>query len=124
MNSARVLIAFGRRNAGLSLLETMIGLAVLTLLIAGALPMLRETPPTLILENKAAELLHQANLLRHEAAKEQQMTRMDVAKISCTPRMTQIQFFPEGTAQGPDLCIRHEGLTQILRLNRLTGRLE
>lgn len=111
-------------NDGFSLLETLVVLAVLTLLVAGALPLLRETPSKLVLERRIAEIQQTAGLLRHEAAKEQHMAGMDVTNVSCTATQTQIRFYPDGTAQGPDLCLTHGGLSQTLRLDHVTGRLK
>jgi prepilin-type N-terminal cleavage/methylation domain-containing protein len=108
-------------SAGYTLLEALVALAILALvagLVAGAT---RGPSPELALRRTAAERTAEAATTRLSAVRAG-ATRDFTAPDACGGPGT-IRFHPDGTAQGPDLCLTKGDRSLRLALDTMTGRL-
>lgn len=110
-------------NAGLSLLEALIALAILAMVMGLSASAFRGPSPTLRLQKEAAALIRTTSQLRQRAIREGTILSMETNGTTCDKLGTTLSFFPDGTAIGPDLCLKTESLQLRLALNVLTGRL-
>lgn len=112
-----------KRNAGLSILEALIALAILAMIMGLNASAFRGPSPTLRLQKEAAVLIRTASQLRQRAIRENKVLSMESNGATCDEQETPLSFFPDGTAIGPDLCLSAESLQLRLTLSALTGRL-
>lgn len=110
-------------NAGLSLLEALIALAILAMVMGLSASAFRGPSPTLQLQKEAATMISTASQLRQRAIRDGQVLSMKTNGTTCEKPDMPLSFFPDGTAFGPDLCLTAGSLQLRLALNALTGRL-
>lgn len=116
-------ISIAKPTAGLSLLETLIALAILAMVMGLGASAFRGPSPTLRLQKEAAALIGTATALRQRAILENRALKMEDSAAPCEETDKPLTFFPDGTASGPDLCLTANDLHLRLTLNALTGRL-
>ncbi len=116
-------ISIAKPTAGLSLLETLIALAILAMVMGLSASAFRGPSPTLRLQKEAATLTRAATVLRQRAIREGNTVTMEDSGTPCEETDKPLTFFPDGTASGPDLCLSADDLHLRLTLNALTGRL-
>lgn len=110
-------------NAGLSILEALIALAILAMVMGLSASAFRGPSPTLRLQKEAAVLIRTASQLRQRAIREGKDLSMESNGLACGEPDIPLSFFPDGTGIGPDLCLTAESHQLRLTLNALTGRL-
>lgn len=107
-----------RSRSGMSLFETMVTLAILSLVLATTATVLRPPSPALRAKQEAARLLREANQLRMQAVQTGQAQTWDPEVARCSEGGV-LTFYPDGTGRGPDLCLFDLKLT----LHPLTGQM-
>ena len=108
-------------DAGFSLLETLIALAILATVTGVAAAALRAPSPGLQLDSAVSELRLEASTTRRRAVTT--LARASMVLTDCTGRDVVVWFFPDGTASGSEVCVTQSGLTRKLRISALSGRL-
>lgn len=104
-------------RAGVSLFETMVALAILSLLVAVVAGAARGPSPRLQQEAAIAQILRAAQEVRLRAIQEGRAIAMG-PDHTCEDA-TAPTFFPDGSAQGGPLCLE----TRVIRVDPLTGTL-
>lgn len=105
-------------QAGVTLFETMVALAVLSLIVAVVATAVRPPSPRLQQEATISELVRQAQLTRLRAIQEGRAVAMgpeDVCEGASPP-----MFFPDGSARFGPLCVGD----RVIPLRPLTGTLD
>ena len=111
-----------RPDAGFSLLETLVALAILAAVTGVAAAALRGPSPTLRLDAAVTALMREATAARHRAVVEGRTVPLPLPR--CDGAETVARFHPDGTASGAaSACLALAGLTRELRLSPLSGRL-
>lgn len=105
-------------RAGVTLLETMVALAVLSLIVAVAATAARGPSPRLQEEAAIANLARQAQDARLRAIQEGRVVEM-VTEDVCEGAETPV-FYPDGSARFGPLCVG----TREIPLRPLTGTLD
>ena len=105
-------------RAGVSLFETMVSLAILSLIVAVAATAIRPPSPRLLAEAEISQLVRAAQETRLRAIQEGRPVRMET-DATCDDTPAPI-FFPDGSARDGPLCV---GERQI-NILPLTGTLD
>ncbi len=108
-------------DAGFSLLETLVALAILAVVTGVAAAALRQPPPALRLDNEVSDVQRDAAIARKRAVSTQVQVSMPV--IDCEGNDAVIWFYPDGTASNVEFCVTNSGLTRALRVSTLSGQL-
>ncbi|WP_299695288.1 prepilin-type N-terminal cleavage/methylation domain-containing protein [uncultured Tateyamaria sp.] len=106
------------RRAGVTLFETMVSLAILSLILAVAATAVRPPSPRLQAEATLSELVRQAQEVRLRAIASGTTAVFDTDTL-CDDA-AKVRFYPDGSATGGPLCVADRTLT----LRPLTGTLE
>ena len=114
-------LGLSKPTTGLSLLEALIALAILAMVMGLSASAFRGPSPTLQLQKQTAELIAAASVLRQRAIRENKTLIMET-DTTCNQTDKHINFFSNGTASGPDLCLSVKEKHLRLSLNALTGR--
>ena len=109
-------------QAGFSIFEVLISLAILSMVLAVSIPAVRGPSPAMRLQQEAAKLQEQAFAFRDQAIRTRKAVGLDVKDLSCSNSQEFVWFFPNGAAAGPDICLQREGVVMRLRLDRLQGQ--
>ena len=105
-------------QSGFTLFEALISLAILSLLLAVAVSSAKPPSPALRAKSNAARLVRTAGQVRLTAIETQSTKVWVPGVVACDPdEATEYQFFSDGTAIGPDLCL----FDMRLELHPLTG---
>ncbi|MCW3783539.1 prepilin-type N-terminal cleavage/methylation domain-containing protein [Defluviimonas salinarum] len=113
--------SLARSDAGFTLMETLVVLAILSLILGASVATLRPGAPQLALEKRAAGVIREAASLRRQAIAEAAPRRIEVE--TCHGARQSVAFFPDGTAAGPDLCLAEGDRELLLMLDPMTGTL-
>jgi Tfp pilus assembly protein FimT len=108
-------------SSGVTLLETLVVLSILAFIVGAVAGLRRGPSPGLSLKRAAAERVETAAQQREAAIRSGLETKL-LIEDSCDAGKT-IRFRPDGTAQGPDICLALSGHSLRLVLDPLTGRL-
>lgn len=108
-------------RSGYSLFEVMIVLSMLALVTAVGVSRFRPPSPELVLQREAAHVAEEAARLRLLALQSQRDQVLDVEE-TCEGR-TQLVFFADGTARATTICLERSGVTKMLYIEPLTGRI-
>ncbi|WP_121022160.1 pilus assembly FimT family protein [Litoreibacter meonggei] len=110
-----------RRNAGFTLFEALVSLALIALVLAVGVSAARPPSPALQANAAFARLSKSATQAKLEAITQHRTAKWSPDAPLCEESTSvEFKFFADGTAHGPDLCI----LQMKLRLHRLTGLLQ
>lgn len=112
-------------SSGITLLETLIVLAILAAVAAVALPSMRGPSPKLVLRSMSAELSARISAARLAAISSGQSREMNLADLTCDDAQTPaaIVFQADGLVLGPDLCLSHATESLRVKPSILTGQL-
>lgn len=113
--------ALSRADAGFTLLETLVALAILAAVAGVTAASLRGSPPSLQLDNAVAALTRDASTIRHRAVLTQSSLPLQIT--DCAGTEATLIFHPDGTASPAEICVQQAGLTRRLSVSPLTGRL-
>jgi prepilin-type N-terminal cleavage/methylation domain-containing protein len=113
--------SFPHNVSGFSLLEMMVVLAIVATITGVTAAGLRGPSPMVQLERTIIAFQREAAEARHRAVLEQIV--IPLSGTDCDGNEVIIKFFPNGTANGPNICLTQAGFTGILRLSNLTGYL-
>lgn len=105
---------------GVSLLETLIALAIIAMVMAVVTTSLRPPSPSMLLEQRVVAVLSESNALHLRAIRSGQ-DQPHQTDHSCSDGEDAIWFFADGTMLGPDLCLEESGLSARLIADPLTG---
>ncbi|MGC1495035.1 MAG: type II secretion system protein [Sulfitobacter sp.] len=108
-------------EAGFTLLETLVALSILAVVSGIAAAALKGPSPRLQLDNAVNEALEVASATRHRAVITQTAAHMPMT--DCNNNDVDLWFFPDGTASNAQVCVTQSGLTRVLRISTLSGRL-
>jgi prepilin-type N-terminal cleavage/methylation domain-containing protein len=105
-------------RAGFTLFEALISLAILSLVLAIVALAIRPPSPAIRAQSDAAQLTRDAIERRAEAVDKQKLISWYPDVPLCDDEVSEVfQFFPDGTASGPDICL----LNIRLALHPLAG---
>ena len=115
--------AFTKRS-GVSLLEMLVVLAILSAVALIALPRLSGPSPRLELRQQTAAWSARIAEARLRAVSDGKLVTLFLEGSACEAQEDRITVFPDGVVQGPDLCLTAG--PEVLRLHpaMLTGHLE
>ncbi len=108
-------------RSGLTLLETLVVLAILVLVMAAVTKLRPNVSDSLSLERTAATRIEETARLREAAIRSGVETRLRVD--DACDEGGPIVFRPDGIASGPDICLELNGRGLRLALDPLTGRI-
>lgn len=112
-----------RRNAGFSLTEVLVVLAILSLTVT-VFAVARPGPsPAMQREAIVSQLIAEAARARAEAIIENRQTIVTLPDTRCDESAKTLTFFPSGTATAAQVCIENEGVAAWLALDPFTGQL-
>jgi prepilin-type N-terminal cleavage/methylation domain-containing protein len=107
-------------SQGVTLLEALVVLSIISMVSAAALWMRGGTSATLELERMASARIEELSRIQDMAIRRSKPAELSFPDACGGPGT--IWLFPGGTAQGPDLCLSHDELDLVLSLDPLTGR--
>lgn len=108
-------------QAGLTLFEVLISLAILALM-AGVVIAGRSGPsPALTLNAEIADLREKAAGIRREAILRGRDQLWQDDDLACDDETFEVTYFADGTARGSDICIAVEPTQVRLSVDPLTG---
>lgn len=110
-------------DAGFTLLEMLISLAIIAAILAIATTALRPPSPALLLDRQLANLKNDATLARDQAVRQGQPVALPLPGCQ-NDQDTEVLFFPDGTARttGP-ICLTEGGLSRRLLIEPITSRI-
>ncbi|MFZ5963022.1 hypothetical protein ACOXXX_08745 [Thalassococcus sp. BH17M4-6] len=110
-------------DAGFTLFDVLISLAILAAILAIATTALRPPSPALLLERQLATLKNDAALARDRAVRLDRPVALPVPGCQ-TDEGSEALFFPDGTARatGP-ICLTQGGLSRRLLIEPITARI-
>ena len=110
-------------RAGVSLLEALVALAILSLVLGASAAGLRGPSPRLRLQGELAELRRGAAETRARAVLTGTPAALPI-EAGCGAPASMILFLADGTARGVGPCLESGDAVLWLDLDPLTGRLE
>ena len=109
-------------QAGFSLFETLVSLAILSMVLAVSVSAVRGPSPAIRLQQAATKLQKQVSEQRDQAIRARKARFLNIEGLSCDNGRRIVWFYPNGAATGPDICFSADGLILRLRLDRLQGQ--
>lgn len=109
------------RDAGFSLFETMVALAVLALVVSVTATSIRGPSPAVLLQQQANALIESATLARSRAVSTGRSVALELP--GCGGKAELAHFHPDGTADAAQACVTVEEQILKLHVSPLTGRL-
>lgn len=107
-----------RSQAGFTLFEALISLAILSLVLTIVVSSARGPSPALRAQSQVAQLIRDAESVRLNAIQNGVATEWEPEVTVCDPENDpKFIFFADGTARGPEICLP----TLRLRIHPLTG---
>lgn len=112
------------KQSGVSLLEMLVVLAILSAIAVIALPKLSGPSPRLELKRQTAAWSARIAEGRLTAVSEGRQVTLFLESSACAAQEDWITVFPDGVVQGPDLCLTAGPEELRLHPALLTGRLD
>lgn len=111
-------------DAGFTLFEMLVSLAILATILGISATALRTPSPAFQLDRQLGDLSNAISLARERAVRSGQAVAITLPSCGDTPR-TEALFFSDGTARATDpVCVAVDDLTQRLHIDPLTARIE
>lgn len=117
---------FRPSNAGISLLEMLVALALLSLLLLGATRAFKTPSPSLQAKSIASTLIEEGGIARQTAIRNRVLVVLDPQRPVTDCRGNDappIQFFSDGSLLSRKLCIEIDNTVFPLSTDALTGRI-
>lgn len=109
-------------QAGFTLFETLVSLAILSLVLAVSAAALRGPSPAIQLQQRITAVQKDAAASRDQAIRTRKVVSLEAGALACDPDQPVTWFHPDGSASGPDICLSVDGLTKRLQMDPLLGR--
>lgn len=110
-----------KADSGLTLLETLVSLAIMAGIAGIAATSIKKPSDQLRLQEQAASLAREMIDIRSEAISENLKKTVNISSGVCGDPII-VTFFANGMAKGEDICLKSGELSLLLTLNPLTGR--
>lgn len=112
--------AQARNSAGYSLFEALVALAILAMVLAISAAGFRPPSDEMKLNRLVSEFASRVSEARLKAIRSHRPVRIEA--VDCRGEPLTWSFYPDGTANGPEMCLAEGDRQETLVLSSLTGQ--
>ncbi|WP_162946931.1 Tfp pilus assembly protein FimT/FimU [Ruegeria sp. EL01] len=105
---------------GFSLFEVLIALSILALVVTISVSSFRPPSDKMLLNKVISDFISEVSEARLHAIRSDQVAAVEIS--DCRDELVELDFYPDGTAAGGEVCLASGQSQGILQISPLTGQ--